>query len=89
MLVETCGATDDESNRAQWEVFWGGNGNEYRFIGHLGFGGKFWRGRHSWYITCYPEDVTPKRQAMMDAAAPRLRTLEEIWRDDAVGSLEG
>lgn len=43
-LVSLVGATDDESNRLQWEHFWKERGDyrEYRFIGNLGFGGKFY-----------------------------------------------
>lgn len=34
---------------------------EWRFCGVLGFGGKFWRYDGRYFITCYPEDSTPKR----------------------------
>ncbi|MGG6262947.1 hypothetical protein ACQ4M3_24270 [Leptolyngbya sp. AN03gr2] len=43
---------------------------EYRFQGHLGFGGKFWnsdsrpRGQHL-YVNCYPEDLTPDRGVLI------------------------
>lgn len=37
---------------------------EYRFMGHLGFGGKFWRGhREIGYVNCYNEDESSGRIA--------------------------
>ena len=52
---------------------------EYRFQGRLGFGGKFrrngWEDR--WYVDCYPEDLTPERQQMIDAANAALAELKE------------
>lgn len=52
---------------------------EYRFIGGLGFGGKFrrngWEDR--WYVDCYTEDLTPERQAMIEAANAALAELKE------------
>lgn len=38
---------------------------EYRFQGHLGFGGKFWNDGGKWYITCYQEDETPERREII------------------------
>jgi hypothetical protein len=34
---------------------------EWRFIGNLGFGGKFWDNGGKYYVSCYPEDETPER----------------------------
>lgn len=39
---------------------------EWRFSGHLGFGGKFWRNAGQHYVTCYREDETPERRTMID-----------------------
>jgi hypothetical protein len=44
---------------------------EWRFGGHLGFGGKFWRNDGRFYISCYPEDRTPK----LDAIIIKVNTL--------------
>lgn len=38
---------------------------EYRFGGLLGSGGKFWISRNEWFVTCYPEDETPERTAVV------------------------
>jgi len=41
---------------------------EYRFIGSLGFGGKFWDNNGRFYVSCYQEDETePRRQAIEKA----------------------
>jgi hypothetical protein len=81
VLVEECGAKTDhgfvhhQTNR---------HVTEWRFIGNLGFGGKFWRnssrrpddswGEH-WYVTYYPEDQSAERDAAENAANERLWTL--------------
>lgn len=48
---------------------------EYRFQGALGFGGKFWR--QPFRISCYAEDETPERIAMIDRVNGMLKDLEE------------
>lgn len=30
---------------------------EYRFMGSLGLGGKFWNANGRWYVSAYPEDI--------------------------------
>ena len=54
-----------------------GRWTEWRFWGGLGFGGKvrFQNGR--WYVDCYPEDVTPERQEIMDNTNAALSKLFE------------
>ena len=91
VLVRTCDATDDESNRLQWDSFWlrSNDPDEYRFIGALGFGGKFWRGRSEWHVSCYPEDRNPERDERIKRANHALEVLRGQWLDDAVGVLEG
>ena len=47
---------------------------EYRFCGRLGFGGKFWVERFA--VSCYSEDLTPEREAIIartNAALAALR----------------
>jgi hypothetical protein len=34
---------------------------EFRFIGNLGFGGKFYSTHGRWYVGCYNEDQTTER----------------------------
>lgn len=49
---------------------------EYRFMGALGFGGKFYRCNGRWYVCCYSEDVTPALSQMMEKANARLAALK-------------
>lgn len=58
ILVRMAGA----DNRSHYrEVFVIGITNpktqEYRFIGDLGFAGKFWNNDGKWYVTAYGEDI--------------------------------
>jgi hypothetical protein len=51
---------------------------EYRFMGELGFGGKFRNnGNHenTPHVDCYREDETPARLAMIERANKRLAEL--------------
>lgn len=49
---------------------------EFRFMGALGFGGKFHISPAGhWYVSCYREDRTPEREAMQTAANARLDAL--------------
>ncbi len=49
---------------------------EWRFQGHLGFGGKFWRndGRH--YVSAYHEDITKERNRMIASLNTQIENLE-------------
>lgn len=69
-----------------------GHTTEYRFIGSLGFGGKFWRtpGRaydgawstEVWRVDFYPEDSTPERLNVKEATNAALSKLREIKEND-------
>ncbi len=58
---------------------------EYRFQGALGFGGKFRRNRvwiggtctELWTVDCYPEGLTPERQAVIDKTNAALAELRK------------
>jgi hypothetical protein len=71
ILVNHAGAEDTDSNWSsfqQWfdKAFANGDG-EYRFMGSLGFGGKFWlHHRDGMRVTCYREDETPERLAVIE-----------------------
>ena len=85
VLVEECGAWPRDSDHYVWEQFISYMNQrerwfEFRFMGDLGFGGKFHRdeqgfsGPH-YSVSCYPEDSTPERQAAIDRANERLTLL--------------
>lgn len=50
---------------------------EWRFMGALGFGGKFKADARGgrWRVDCYAEDATPERLAMIERANARLDQL--------------
>lgn len=80
VLVEECGANPDKLvyftlNQGRQNV--NRMPSEYRFMGALGTGGKFYRatGDTRWYVTCYHEDRTPERAAMIERANERLAKL--------------
>ena len=73
ILVEECGANNDSET---FEIATTIEGTtEYRFCGHLGFGGKiYFQDRIT--VSCYPEDETPERLLMINKANNRLLDLE-------------
>lgn len=74
VLVRTCDASDDESTRHQFDLFWEKRHslNEFRFCGALGFGGKFFSAHGEWWVSCYPEDKTPEREDRIKRANAAL-----------------
>jgi hypothetical protein len=82
ILEEVCGAAYDHgfiNHQTNSHVV------EWRFIGSLGFGGKFWRttGKRPdgtwgecWLVNCYREDETPERLAAINVANERLWDLQ-------------
>jgi hypothetical protein len=46
---------------------------EFRFQGLLGFGGKFWPEEN--VVTCYSEDRTPERLAIIERTNERLKDI--------------
>lgn len=80
ILVDRAGA--GEAGREEFVfVQTRGRCDEYRFIGGLGFGGKFWTSMHGprWYVTAYREDCTPERQRMIDDANAALAGLRASY----------
>lgn len=73
VLCDTCGVCRSPDTRLHF-VFMQSTQfiQEWCFRGALGFGGKFWRNDGRWYVTCYREDETPERRAMIEEANKRL-----------------
>lgn len=82
ILIKYAGAS--ELSREGF-VYLQSNGHlsEYRFIGALGYGGKFYRDawadgvRDAWRVDCYREDRTPARQQAIDDANAALAVLKQ------------
>lgn len=49
---------------------------EWRFCGHLGFGGKYRSERNT--VDCYREDETPERLAIMQKVNEQLKGLNHV-----------
>lgn len=69
VLVDACGARPE-----QWADF---NYHfpqcrEYRFQGTLGFGGKVYADARRVRVSCYSEDRTPERDALIELANAAL-----------------
>ncbi len=92
VLVEECGARrgDVHAHRHDWteeysfinylEGDGGGFGHEFRFMGALGFGGKFYNDGTRWRVGCYREDETPVRAEMIRRANERLAILKQLYK---------
>ena len=88
ILVNHAGAEDTDFNwvsfRQWFDKAFAKGGDEYRFIGSLGFGGKFWlHHRDGMYVTCYREDETPERLAAIEATNHALADLRGCAAMDA------
>jgi hypothetical protein len=84
ILVEECGFRPDDGRCSFVALVsapitrWAHACHEYRFMGALGFGGKFRNNgnqNNTPHVDCYQEDETPERLKMIDAANVRLAEL--------------
>ncbi len=50
-------------------------GHEYRFMGHLGSGGKFYSSWDNWRVSCYQESETPFRLSVIKEINEQLKKL--------------
>lgn len=76
LLVREAGAR--ESQRDDFVAYVSTHAHtEWRFGGSLGFGGKFWNSSERYYVTCYPDEETPERRAIVQRVNEALerRTL--------------
>lgn len=48
---------------------------EWRFIGTLGFGGKFIKDHGRYFVTCYPEDRNAAREEAIEQMNKQLATV--------------
>lgn len=79
ILVQYCGASSDEHDQYSFMYHQTTGCREYRFMGNLGFGGRFWNLLREWSVNCYTEDVNPERQVMIDEANKALKGLRESY----------
>lgn len=84
VLVKHAEAPGHDSDRYDFCVTWPECG-EYRFQGALGFGGKVWAPRlgRPARVTCYPEDRTPERIAIIERVNDLLDDLDWFMEEPA------
>lgn len=75
VLVMEAGAFGHPDDKASFVYAHQARGcREYRFMGSLGFGGKY-RSRTN-TVDCYPEDMTPERAEIIARTNAALASLE-------------
>jgi hypothetical protein len=81
ILVEECGNRDDLRDKHSFMHYLAteNSNHEWRFQGLLGFGGKFHNNCGRWWISCYPEDRTDKRDEMIRKANEEVKVLQEKY----------
>lgn len=90
VLVEDCGASHNPLEELSFVTEYTTDSayspsSEWRFVGNLGFGGKFrYPGLR---VDCYPEDETPERNAAILAANTRLAALKQAFNRTGGGDL--
>lgn len=81
ILIEECGMYPEREDRCGFLYHVTRTDypcQEYRFMGALGFGGKFRNNgnrNNTPYVDCYRENETPERLEMIDRANKRLAEL--------------
>ena len=73
-----------ESMRSDFDHHWPAC-HEYRFQGHLGYGGKIWgehrRGCWRFWVNCYREDLNQILERRIDASNALLREIAKKVND--------
>lgn len=78
ILCNHAGARDIDANWVEFRIWWDrydGRVDEFRFMGDLGFGGKLYRSRSGLRVSCYREDETPERAAIISTTNLALRAI--------------
>lgn len=75
ICVKTCGASEGHRDQFVDYLTEEHDRYEFRFCGKLGFGGKLYHSRSGTYVSCYSEDETPERRAMIEKANADIREL--------------
>jgi len=77
ILADHAGASRNEYDRHGFVIeAMSGKWTEWRFIGKLGHGGKVWNNCGRVYVTCYSEDETPERLAIIEKVNSLLKPFE-------------
>jgi hypothetical protein len=80
LTLVRCGATPDGGHTSRefvQNLMVDKPHTEWRFMGNLGSGGKFWRCHERWYVNCYPENETPELREVMKKTNLALAELRD------------
>jgi len=89
LILKMRGQIGDVSQHADSmeQVFGVGKGNQYRFIGTLGFGGKIYYSiSKGFWVDCYPEDLNDERSEKIQEINRSLDVL--VNKSDKFGFLQ-
>lgn len=81
LLVDICGAIEDDRDNFIKAQTSDNPPFEYRFGGKLGFGGKFWNELPELKVTCYPEEENDNRIRTITKMNLYLRKLIQILKE--------
>ena len=75
ILIKDCGANQEQ--RLNFLAYMTNSDLplEWRFIGKLGFGGKLYKQGKKMYVSCYPEDLNPERQEIINSVNEKLKAI--------------
>lgn len=74
ILVDQVGANSKEDDFVTFAHYMERDCREFRFVGNLGFGGKFYNdGR--WRISCYSEDSNEERDTVIENVNRQLQLM--------------
>lgn len=79
VLMLDCGAPPLESDTFVQFNYHFPQCGEFRFQGYLGFGGKIYADGRRLRVSCYTEDVSPKRWGMIARCNSQLAALVDAW----------
>lgn len=84
VLVDRAGAADSLIARDSFVSHASGKSEvrEYRFMGHLGMGGKMRIDAHRWAVDYYPEDKTDLRETLAANTNHSLAQLRDEWLEE-------
>jgi hypothetical protein len=78
VLVAECGNRNDEPERGMFLRYITEETEplEWRFMGSLGFGGKFYVNGNGWYVGCYREDRTTEGEEAIRLANEKIKAIQ-------------
>lgn len=88
LLVELADADPRLDTLEVFSMYWRpedppASPQEWRFMGNLGIGGKFYSTRQKWWVNCYPEDRTVERAHIICRVNAQLERMRLVFLSGA------